>query len=181
MTSAFYPTWALAGNVTPALINASAAHSRDLLFKVSLPYGLAPNMCGFDGSKAGWTTDFEDDAWRVARNWAVDYAWWAADERQVTMSNRILAFFKTCGSPCVCDYFNVATGACMRPQYSSGLAAMNAVAALASNTTDAWDFVDALWAMPIPSGDEHDTDRYYSGSLYLEALLHLSGRYRAWI
>ena len=58
---------------------------------------------------------------------------------------------------------------------------MNAVAALASNSTHAWDAVDALWSMNIPEGDEHDSDRYYSGSLYLEALLHLSGRYRAWL
>lgn len=58
---------------------------------------------------------------------------------------------------------------------------MNAVAALASNSTHAWAAIDALWSMPIPSGDERDTDRYYSGSLYLEALLHLSGRYRAWL
>lgn len=181
MTAAFYPTWAIAGSVAPALLNESAARTRDLLFKVTSPHGLAPNMCGFDGSKAGWVTDFEDDAWRVARNWAVDYAWWAADTRQIAMSNNLLAFFTACGSPCVCDYFDPASGACHRPQYSSGLAAMNAVASLASNSSDAWAFVDALWAMPIPSGDLHDTDRYYSGSLYLEALLHLSGRYRAWL
>jgi endo-1,4-beta-D-glucanase Y len=62
-----------------------------------------------------------------------------------------------------------------------GLAAMNAVAALASNLTLAWDFIDALWQEPIPTGDDRDSDRYYSGCLYLEALLHLSGRYRAWL
>jgi len=182
MTAGFYPTWAIAGNVTPSRWNETAARTRDLLVKATVgSTGLAPNMCGFDGSKAGWVTDFEDDAWRVARNWAVDFAWWAADDRQITLSNTILAFFSACGHPCNCDYFTTATGACLRPQYSSGLAAMNAVAALASNSTLAWDAVDALWAMPIPSGDLHDTDRYYSGSLYLEALLHLSGRYRAWL
>ena len=63
---------------------------------------------------------------------------------------------------------------------SSGRASMNAVAALASNSSLAWDYVDALWRAPIPSGDDRDDDRYYSGSLYLEALLHLSGNYRAW-
>ena len=57
---------------------------------------------------------------------------------------------------------------------------MNAVAVLASDSPDAWAYVDALWAAPIPEGDDPDDDRYYSGSLYLEALLHLSGRYRAW-
>lgn len=64
--------------------------------------------------------------------------------------------------------------------HSPGLAAMNAVTALASNQSVAWEFIDALWQLPIPEGDERDSDRYYSGSLYLEALLHLSGNYRAW-
>ena len=63
---------------------------------------------------------------------------------------------------------------------SSGRASMNAVVALASNSSLAWAFVDALWEAAIPSGDGRDDDRYYSGSLYVEALLHLSGRYRAW-
>jgi oligosaccharide reducing-end xylanase len=182
MAVAFYPAWAISGSVTPALWNVTAARTRDVLvLATSQTTGLAPNMCGYDGSKAGWVTTFEDDAWRVARNWALDYAWWAADPRQIAMSNTILAFFAKCGNPCSCDYFDTQTGQCQRPQYSSGLAAMNAVAALASNSSLAWAAVDALWAMPIPSGDEHDTDRYYSGSLYLEALLHLSGRYRAWL
>ena len=100
------------------------------------------------------------------------------------MSNALLAFMAKCGSgspQCDCDYFDTQSGACQRPMYSSGLAAMNAVAALASNSSLAWAFVDALWAMPVPSGDAHDTDRYYSGSLYVEALLHLAGRYRAWL
>eukprot|EP01051_Picozoa_sp_SAG22_P007114 SAG22_NODE_490_length_9834_cov_7.723780_5_plen_123_part_00 len=65
--------------------------------------------------------------------------------------------------------------------YSPGLAAMNAVAALASNSSVAWEHVDRLWGLAIPAGDDPDSDRYYSGSLYLEALLHLSGRYRAWL
>ena len=184
MAVAFYPTWALSSSITPATWNATAARTRDLLAKATVQStGLAPNMCGFDGSKAGGVTTFEDDAWRVVRNWALDYAWWAADARQIAMSNSILSFFAKCGPPgqCACDYFDTQSGSCLRPMYSSGLTAMTAVAALASNSSLAWGFVDALWAMDIPAGDEHDTDRYYSGSLYLEALLHLSGRYRAWL
>jgi len=181
MTAHFYPTWGINGNVSRSIWNETADKTRDLLSKVTSSHGLAPNMCGFDGSKAGWVNDFEDDAWRVVRNWAVDYSWWAVDSRQIGMSNSLISFFTSCGNPCNCDYFDTNSGACHRQQYSSGLTAMNAVAALASNSTDAWDFVDALWNMPIPSGDDHDTDRYYSGSLYLESLLHLSGRYRAWI
>ena len=185
MLPSFYVAWALAGSVTPPLWNASAAAARDLLHAVTAPLGLAPNQCDFAGGPAGWAQDYEDDAWRVARNWGMDYAWWAADARQISMSNSILAFFSECGggnaSRCACDYFIPKTGACTRNFYSPGAAAMNAVAALASNESLAWDAVDALWSMPIPSGDERDADRYYSGSLYIEALLHLSGRYRAWL
>ena len=65
--------------------------------------------------------------------------------------------------------------------YSPGLGAINAAASLAANQTLAWDFIDALWASPIPSGDNVNNDRYYSGSLYLESLLVLSGTYRAWL
>lgn len=182
MTPAFYTAWARASSaVAPSLLNASAAAARDVLYAAtSRATGLAPNMCDFAGGPGGWTHEYQDDAWRVVRNWAVDYAWWAADARQVGMTNALLAFFAACGFPCACDYFDTASGACTRPQYSAGAAAMNAVGALASNSSLAWSFVDALWEAPIPEGDAHDTDRYYSGSLYLEALLHLSGRYRAW-
>ena len=65
--------------------------------------------------------------------------------------------------------------------HSPGLVSMNAVAALASNLTIAWDFIDEFWSLPIPTGDAVCCDRYYSGSLYIEALLHLSGNYRAWL
>jgi hypothetical protein len=51
---------------------------------------------------------------------------------------------------------------------------MNAVCALASTEAVAYDFVDALWNTSTPSG----RFRYYDGVLYLEAWLHLSGRYR---
>ena len=182
MTPAFYGAWARASAVTPGAWPVAAAAARDLLVKATnASNGLAPNQCDFAGAPAGWAKDYEDDAWRVARNWGVDFAWWAADARQIGLSNAILAFFAQCGSPCNCDYFHPATGACLRNMYSPGAAAMNAVAALASNESSAWDAVDALWAMPIPSGDERDSDRYYSGSLYLEALLHVAGRYRAWL
>jgi hypothetical protein len=55
------------------------------------------------------------------------------------------------------------------------------VAALASNSTLVWTLIETLWTLPTPSGDVPDSDRYYSGFLYLEALLHLSGRYRVWL
>jgi oligosaccharide reducing-end xylanase len=35
-------------------------------------------------------------------------------------------------------------------------------------------FVDALWNMPVPSGES----RYYDGMLYLMSMMHVSGNFR---
>ena len=61
-------------------------------------------------------------------------------------------------------------------QHSAGLVAMNAVASLAATDPRARQFVDALWNMSVPSGPY----RYYDGMLYMLALLHSSGNFRAW-
>jgi len=36
--------------------------------------------------------------------------------------------------------------------------------------------VDKLWQAPIPSGQY----RYYDGTLYMLALLHVSGNFKPW-
>ena len=113
----------------------------------------------------------------------MDYSWFAADETQIALSNSILHFFAEHdgGIGKHGDHYTT-VGAMTRPNWSPGLESMNAVAALASNDTIAWDFVDYIFNnITIPSGDAVDSDRYYSGFLYLEALLHLSGKYRAWL
>ena len=51
---------------------------------------------------------------------------------------------------------------------------MNAVCALASNSSAAWDFVAELWATPTPTGKY----RYYDGMLYMLGWLQLSGQFR---
>ena len=49
-------------------------------------------------------------------------------------------------------------------------------AALAADHPRRLDFVRALWARPVPTGRH----RYYDGMLYMMALLHAGGRFRAW-
>jgi oligosaccharide reducing-end xylanase len=180
---AFYDAWARKASVTPPRWAAAANATRDVLVASVWPAtGLSPHTCGFDGGPGGFDSQFEDDTWRTARNWAMDTLWWAADGRQVALSNAIQAFFAGPGGGIgrYGDHYTI-QGTVTRPNYSPGLAAVNAVASLAANTTLAWDFIDALWNASIPSGDDVDSDRYYSGSLYLEALLLLSGNYRAWL
>jgi oligosaccharide reducing-end xylanase len=96
---AFYDTWAKKTNYTPARWADAATATRDVLVASANPStGLAPHTSSFSGggcASQGHRCDpqFEDDAWRVARNWALDYHWFAADPRQVELSNTILAFF----------------------------------------------------------------------------------------
>ena len=49
--------------------------------------------------------------------------------------------------------------------------------ALASNETIAYEFVDELWDLAIPTG----SGRYYNGMLYAWALLFVSGEFKAYL
>ncbi len=134
-----------------------------------------PDYANFDGTPYdnGDHKDFRFDAWRVASNVAVDYAWHAADPWEVEESNRLLDFFYGQG---IDKYANQFTrdGKPLSNDHSTGLVAMNAVAALAATNNKAPQFVQALWDAPIPSGQY----RYYDGMLYMLALLHTSGNFR---
>ena len=133
-----------------------------------------PDYAGFDGTPTGGEhEDFRFDAFRTASNVAVDYAWFAADPWQIEQSNRQLEFFYSQG---IDSYVNQYTldGKPLSVNRSTGLVAMNAVAALAATTGKAPEFVQALWDASIPSGKW----RYYDGLLYTLALLHVSGNFR---
>jgi oligosaccharide reducing-end xylanase len=106
-------------------------------------------------------------------NVAVDYAWFAKDDWAVTQSNRLLDFFHSQG---IGKYGNLYTldGKKLGDNHSAGLAAMNAVAALAATTEKRKDFVEELWNTPIPSG----SGRYYDGLLYMLAMLQASGNFK---
>ena len=174
-TPFFYEQWALRCN-TSYWKNVSAT-SRAFFHLASHPQtALTPDYATFAGAPTGGHESFSFDAWRTARNVAVDYAWYAADPAQIALSNKILTFFR--GLPSWPKYGNQFTldGRQTDGDHSPGLVAMNAVAALGSNLALAWDFVDQLWATATPSGQW----RYYDGLLYLEAWLHLSGNYRAY-
>ncbi len=136
--------------------------------------GLNPDYANFDGTPTGGEhKDFRFDAFRVASNIAVDYAWFAADEWEIEQSNRMLDFFYSRG---IDSYVNQYTldGEPLSSDRSPGLIAMNAVAALASTSEHAPAFVQALWDTKIPTGKW----RYYDGLLYFLALLHASGKFQ---
>jgi len=143
--------------------------------------GLGPDYANFDGSPTGGEhADFRYDAWRIAMNIAVDYAWWAADSWQKTFADRIQAFFYGKG---VTSYGSLWTlngtllSANNAADHSAGLVACNAVASFAATNDNAWKFIENFWEMPMTSGQY----RYYDGCLYMLGLLHVSGNFKAYL
>jgi endo-1,4-beta-D-glucanase Y len=139
--------------------------------------GLGPDYANFDGTpRSGEHGDFRYDAWRIAMNIAVDYAWWAADSWQKTFADRIQAFFYGKG---VSSYGNLWTlsGTQLGADHSPGLVACNAAASLAATNVNAWKFIENFWDMTMTSGQY----RYYDGCLYMLGLLHVSGNFKAYL
>ncbi len=176
----FYELWARWADKNNLFWCEVADTSREFLKKAAHPEtGLFPDFAHFNGKPAdiwfGWHKDFRFDAWRVAMNIAVDYAWFARDEWAVYQSNRLLDFFYDQG---IGNYGNQYTldGKDLSGVHSPGLVAMNAVACLASNNANKIDFIRELWNTPIPSG----IYRYYDGLLYMLGMLNLSGNFKVY-
>jgi oligosaccharide reducing-end xylanase len=178
---AFYELWSQWGpSEDRAFWHAAALASRDFFQRTAHPLtGLSPDYANFDGlpwpspQKPG-SADFRFDAWRTAMNWSVDWSWWQADIRERELSDRLLAFFdkdfRKYGNQFTLD------GRPLSADHSPGLAAMNAVAALAATQPSAKKHVEELWKTPLPAGEY----RYYDGLLYLLGMLHCGGEFRIW-
>jgi len=174
--------WARWGPKADRLFWADAATaSRGFFHDTTHPVtGLTPDYANFDGTPwaAPWkpqSADFQHDAWRTAMNWSVDWAWWANDDRQPELSDRLQAFFESQGMDSYGPRYTL-DGQRLGNDHPTGLVAMNAVASLAATHPRARNFVDALWNTPPPDGQW----RYYDGMLYLLAWLHCSGDFRVW-
>ncbi len=179
---AFYELWARCGPLEDRPFWGKAAEaSREFFQRSAHPRtGLTPDYANFDGTPwaAPWNpnaTNFHSDSWRTAMNWSVDWAWWAKDERERELSDRLQAFFETQGVSTYASRFALG-GKPLAGDHSAGLVAMNAVASLAATQPRAGKFVEELWRTPIPTGQY----RYYGGMLYLLGMLHCSGEFKIW-
>lgn len=174
----FYELWARWADKENQFWYDAALASRKFLKKAVHPQtGLAPDYANFDGTPydpwGGGNDNFQYDAWRVIANIAIDYAWFAKDDWEVSECNKLLNFFYSKG---IDTYGNCYTleGKQFSNDHSTGLVAMNAVACLASTNDKRKDFVEELWNADIPIGEY----RYYDGMLYMLAMLQVSGNFR---
>lgn len=159
--------WAEIAQISRAYFS-QAAHPRT---------GLTSDYAEFDGRPHVHEghEDFRYDAFRTAVNWSVDQAWWGRNPAAAGLSQRLLGFF---ASQPTQPYPHLYTldGKPLNDEPSKGLMASNAVAALLVDPPLARRFVDDLWALEPPAGQW----RYYDGLLQFMALLHVSGRFKAW-
>ena len=177
---AFYELWSRWGPQEDRAFWAKAADvSRDLFWKVTgSETGLTPERSYFDGTQIigrdGKPTSFGYDSWRSASNWSVDYSWWKKDPHQKTLSDRIQKFLSAEGISKFADRYTL-EGKPLSARHSTGMLATTAVASLAAaDGPTSTAFIEELWNMPIPSGEQ----RYYDGMLYLMSMLHCTGNFR---
>jgi oligosaccharide reducing-end xylanase len=155
-----------------------AETSRRYFEKSSHPLtALTPDYAGFDGRpvQLDGHGDFRFDAFRTGGNWAVDQAWWGKNPGAVRLSDTLLRFFdRQTGKPYPSLY--AIDGTVIGKGGSAGLVAGNAVAALVADGKVAGRYVDDLWRLTPPRGEW----RYYNGLLQFMAVLHVSGRFKAY-
>ena len=141
--------------------------------------GLFPEYSTFDGAPK--TTDFNSkshyfasDAHRVSSNMGFSWAWFMDDTGAMRMVKKELAFFASQTGGYKAEYS--LDGTAKVDYCSQSIQAANAGAVLASDNPADWAFVDALWKLPVATGQY----RYYNGLLQMLNLLHASGKFRAW-
>ena len=176
---AFYELWARWADNNNDFWADAAVISRDFFKNSAHPEtGLVPDYAYFDGRGHGafqpHKATFQFDAWRTIGNAAMDTYWWNKDNWQTTYANRLQKFFKEQGMKTYASLYYLDGKPYEGDKFQAGgIVAMNAMASLAADHSNSWDFVQALWDAQIPQGQW----RYYDGSLYMFGMLALSGNY----
>jgi oligosaccharide reducing-end xylanase len=177
---AFYELWARWGPKEDRAFWAEAADvSRELFVRVTGPdTGLSPDRSNLDMSpmigRDGQPVPFSYDSWRTVSNWSVDYSWWHKASQETVLSDRVQRFLFSQGVHSFPDRYTLA-GKPLSERHSPGMLAAAAVGALAATPGDTSKaFLQELWDLPIPSGEQ----RYFDGMLYLMSIMHVSGEFR---
>jgi oligosaccharide reducing-end xylanase len=177
---AFYELWARWGPAEDRRFWAKAADvSRALFARVTGPKtGLSPDRSHFDMStmptRDGRPDPFGYDSWRTVSNWSVDYSWWGKDRNERVLSDRVQHFLHGQGIDSFPDRYTL-DGRPLSTRHSAGMVATTAVGGFAATAGPvSRAFLQALWDMPIPAGEQ----RYFDGMLYLMSLMHCAGEFR---
>jgi oligosaccharide reducing-end xylanase len=152
---AFYQVWACFDTDNAAYWNEAVTAGRNFFHAAADSNGVIPDRSSFDGTPQG---SAGSDAKRCVMNIMMDHNFFAADPWQTeTYAPAFGAYMLNRGG----DTAQVACNALL----GFGLPASSGQA-----------FVDALWSTQIPTGQW----RYYNGTLYMLALLHVSGTFKLW-
>jgi oligosaccharide reducing-end xylanase len=148
---AFYQVWACFDTTNKAFWDASVTAAREFFHSAADANGVIPDQSSFTGgSVKGATVDWI----RCVVNIMMDWNFFAADSWQAdTYATKFGAHEKNAGAN--------AQGFC-DATLGFGLPASSGKA-----------FVDKIWSASIPSG-------YWDGTLYMLALLHVSGTFHLW-
>ncbi|MEJ0007591.1 MAG: hypothetical protein WDM77_14805 [Steroidobacteraceae bacterium] len=119
---------------------------------------------GWDGQPS----QFGYDSWRTVSNWSVDYSWWHQDAQEPVLSERVQKFLSGQGMQTFVDRYTL-DGRPLSTRHSPGMVAAAAVGSLAAAPGPVSKaFLQELWGMPVPSGEQ----RYFDGMLYLMSMMH---------
>jgi oligosaccharide reducing-end xylanase len=171
---AMYDLWAQAsGNAFWS--GASAAARAHLVASANTTTGLWPTRSYFDGTPVPNFDTYVAQGYRTQLNLALDALWGSSSAGESDEADRLLGFFTSQGVGTAGKIYQL-DGTVVDATHQPGLVAVNGALAVASTRANRADFVNAVWALPIPTGDV----RYYDGILYLLSLLVLSGQYRVY-
>ena len=140
--------------------------------------GLMPVRATFEGVPDAYWDMFDSEAYRAHVNMALDWAWAKGekDAWEVTEANKLLAFFTGKGVLTYGSAYSIDGTEVIDSQRDFALIAVNGTIAMVATNAGKDAYVNAVWDMSTQTG----LARYYSGILYLTALLILSGQYRVW-
>jgi oligosaccharide reducing-end xylanase len=152
---AFYQAWACFDTTNAAFWNDAVAAGRKFFQAAADSNGVIPDRSSFTGQAQGGAGS---DAVRCVMNIMMDHNFFNADPWQTSYASKYGAYIKT------------------HSNNTTAMLACNGLLGFGLPEDSGKSFVQALWSAKIPTGSY----RYYDGTLYMLALLHVSGTFHLW-
>jgi oligosaccharide reducing-end xylanase len=152
---AFYQSWACFDTANQDFWTGAVTAARAFFQAAADSNGVIPDHSSFSGQAQG---SAGSDALRCVANVMMDHNFFDADPWQATYASEYGAYIKT------------------HSNNTTAMLACNGLLGFGLPSDTGKPFVQALWSAAIPTGQY----RYYDGTLYLLALLHVSGTFKLW-